>query len=46
MSIRIGMRYKILLGLTAALLCLGLSATVVLSHHEAPLVALEIEADH
>jgi hypothetical protein len=45
MSIRIGMRFRILLGLTAVLLCLGLSAAVVLSHDEAPLIASESRTD-
>ena len=46
MSIRIGMRFKFLLGLTAVLLCLGLSATVVLSLDETPLIASESRAGH
>ena len=44
MSIRIGMRFKFLLGLTAALLCLGLSASIFLNHDEAPLIASETRA--
>ena len=44
MSIRIGMRFKFLLGLTAALLCLGLSASIFLTPDEATLIAPETRA--